>query len=95
VCGCHSITIPGYHNLWAAGSICVLWTLICFNPSRMMQALLIALLLCAACCVVLADLDASTFTSTVLEDDKVWLIKFYSSMCGGCTEFAPTWDKVS
>mmetsp|Transcript_29579 Transcript_29579/g.65584 ORF Transcript_29579/g.65584 Transcript_29579/m.65584 type:complete len:145 (+) Transcript_29579:26-460(+) len=52
---------------------------------------LLALLFAVAC----ADLDASSFTATVLEDDKVWLVEFYSSMCGGCTEFAPTWDRVA
>jgi thiol-disulfide isomerase/thioredoxin len=40
------------------------------------------------------DLDASRFKKSVLEDDKVWLVEFYSSMCGGCQEFASTWDKI-
>ena len=25
-------------------------------------------------------------------DETVWLIEFYSPMCGSCKEFAPTWS---
>ena len=40
------------------------------------------------------DLDPTNFASTVLDDDRVWLVEFYSSMCGGCQEFASTWGKI-
>lgn len=41
-----------------------------------------------------SDLDASTFKTTVLDDERVWLVEFYSAMCGGCKEFASTWDRI-
>lgn len=40
------------------------------------------------------DLDPTKFASTVLDDDRVWLVEFYSSMCGGCQEFASTWNRI-
>jgi len=40
------------------------------------------------------DLDPTKFASTVLDDDHVWIVEFYSSMCGGCQEFASTWDRI-
>ena len=40
------------------------------------------------------DLNAQGFKTDVQEDSRVWLIEFYSPMCGSCTEFAPTWTKI-
>jgi hypothetical protein len=40
-------------------------------------------------------LDAAKFNTEVVNDNKVWLVKFYSKRCGACTEFAPTWQKVT
>jgi hypothetical protein len=40
------------------------------------------------------DLDAGAFQETVVNDDRVWLVEFYSPMCGSCSEFAPTWNKI-
>lgn len=40
------------------------------------------------------DLQADTFVETVVDSDKVWVVEFYSSMCGSCQEFAPIWKKV-
>jgi thiol-disulfide isomerase/thioredoxin len=40
------------------------------------------------------DLDLAAFKATVLTDEKVWAVEFYSSMCGSCKEFNPTWTKV-
>ena len=34
------------------------------------------------------------FKKNVIEDDRVWLVEFYSGMCGSCKEFAPTWDRI-
>lgn len=41
-----------------------------------------------------AELTLDSFHSTVLQSDRVWVVKFYSAMCGSCQEFAPTWDKL-
>lgn len=38
--------------------------------------------------------DLINFKNKVLEDDRVWLLEFYSPMCGSCTEFSPTWSKL-
>jgi len=35
--------------------------------------------------------DPSQFDAVVMQDPRVFCIEFYSSMCGSCTEFAPTW----
>lgn len=34
--------------------------------------------------------DPSQF-AVVQKDSRVWVLEFFSSMCGSCTEFAPTW----
>ena len=61
-----------------------------------MLVLFIALLCLYQVQVILSkDLDPNTFTSTVLNDNKVWMVEFYSSMCGGCQEFASTWDRIT
>lgn len=39
-------------------------------------------------------LDPTEFQTKVLEDDRVWMLEFYSPMCGSCTEFAPVWSKI-
>jgi hypothetical protein len=41
-----------------------------------------------------ADLDPATFQQTVLNDGRVWMVEFYSAMCGGCQEFASTWERI-
>lgn len=51
----------------------------------------ICLLLLGAC---RGDLDPASFEQEVLRDDRVWLIEFYSPMCGSCTEFTPTWTRL-
>ena len=30
----------------------------------------------------------------MISDDRVWLVEFYSDMCGSCKEFAPKWEKI-
>lgn len=40
------------------------------------------------------DLDPSTFKQTVLLDERVWLVDFYSKLCSVCAAFAPTWSKI-
>ena len=34
------------------------------------------------------------FKKNVIEDDRAWIVEFYSAMCGSCKEFAPTWDRI-
>ena len=44
---------------------------------------------------VLADeWDPALFKKNVTDDNRIWLVEFYSTRCGGCKEFSPTWDKV-
>lgn len=40
------------------------------------------------------DLDPDSFQNTVIEDGRVWVVEFYSGMCGSCQEFAPTWTRI-
>ena len=35
------------------------------------------------------------FKNSVIKDERVWLVEFYSGMCGSCKEFAPIWDHVA
>ncbi len=30
----------------------------------------------------------------VMEDERVFMVEFYSGMCGSCREFSPTWTKL-
>eukprot|EP01041_Mallomonas_annulata_P001444 gene1444-2780_t len=39
-------------------------------------------------------LQGEEFDVQVLNDDRVWLVEFYSNMCGSCQEFAPKWEKL-
>eukprot|EP00298_Acanthocystis_sp_HF-20_P005292 c15512_g1_i1.p1 GENE.c15512_g1_i1~~c15512_g1_i1.p1 ORF type:complete len:143 (+),score=38.92 c15512_g1_i1:22-450(+) len=38
---------------------------------------------------------SKNFEELVVQDSRVWMIEFYSSMCGSCKEFAGTWKKLS
>ena len=42
------------------------------------------------------DLTLSTedFSKEIVKDDRVWIVEFYSAMCGSCKEFTPTWEKL-
>ncbi len=40
------------------------------------------------------DLTGAAFESDVVDDLRVWVVEFYSPMCGSCQEFASIWDKV-
>jgi thioredoxin-like negative regulator of GroEL len=38
------------------------------------------------------DIDPSDFDKEVLQDERAWLVEFYSPMCGSCQEFTPVWE---
>ena len=38
-------------------------------------------------------MDPENFAD-VVADNRVWLLEFYSPMCGSCKEFAPVWKTV-
>lgn len=54
--------------------------------------LLVSVLLIAY--TVARELSAATFDSDVINSDEAWLVEFYSPMCGSCSEFATSWDKI-
>lgn len=41
-----------------------------------------------------ATIDLKHFDDKVINDTAVWLVEFYSPMCGSCKDFAPTWAKL-
>ena len=62
-----------------------------------MTAIILVLLLSTLLLSVFsADLviKATDFEAEVIKDERVWIIEFYSPMCGSCTEFSPTWEKI-
>jgi thioredoxin-like negative regulator of GroEL len=66
---------------------------------RILKRVIVFLALFMVSCSVRAasgaeDMDLATFKSTILTDEKVWLVEFYSGMCGSCKEFSATWSKV-
>lgn len=60
-----------------------------------MFLLLVCLALVTLTISTSADLNPSQFDSEVLQGNAVWVVKFYSAMCGSCQEFAPTWKSLS
>jgi thiol-disulfide isomerase/thioredoxin len=44
-------------------------------------------------CFNSTEIDADTFRSKVLTSDEVYVVKFYSAMCGSCKEFNPAWER--
>ena len=60
-------------------------------------SLLLLLVLAFSASLIAAEQKEWTleeFKKNVIEDDRVWLVEFYSGMCGSCKEFAPTWDRI-
>lgn len=56
--------------------------------------LLLVILQCSLALILAEEWDPESFKKKVIDDDKVWLVEFYSPRCGGCQEFSPTWEKV-
>lgn len=42
-----------------------------------------------------SEISLQGFNEKVLKDERVWLVEFYSSMCGSCQEFTPIWEQVA
>eukprot|EP00981_Chlorochromonas_danica_P015430 scaffold12089_cov176-Ochromonas_danica.AAC.8 len=61
----------------------------------LLLAILSLYLVLAVCSRSVIEISPNQFREDVIADDRVWLIEFYSSMCGSCQEFAPTWEKVA
>jgi hypothetical protein len=40
------------------------------------------------------ELDPLTFKQDVINDERVWLVDFYSKLCAVCAAFSPTWVKI-
>ena len=43
----------------------------------------------------IAQLNSSNLRPTVLGSDRAWLVEFYSSWCGHCIHFAPTYKALA
>eukprot|EP00596_Hydrurales_sp_CCMP1899_P011308 CAMPEP_0119043740 /NCGR_PEP_ID=MMETSP1177-20130426/25389_1 /TAXON_ID=2985 /ORGANISM="Ochromonas sp, Strain CCMP1899" /LENGTH=142 /DNA_ID=CAMNT_0007012511 /DNA_START=1 /DNA_END=429 /DNA_ORIENTATION=+ len=59
--------------------------------------MIITLFLLVSCFTFVAsekDWNLKSFQENVLSDDRVWIVEFYSSMCGSCKEFSSIWEKV-
>lgn len=41
-----------------------------------------------------SEIGLSNFKKLVLEDDRVWMLKYYSERCGSCMEFEGEFQKV-
>ena len=41
------------------------------------------------------DLKGHEFDSVVVDSKEVYLVEFYSGMCGSCKEFSPIWNEVA
>ena len=39
-------------------------------------------------------IDPRALYNKIIGSDQVGIIEFYSAMCGGCAEFAPTWTRI-
>lgn len=60
------------------------------------MAIMFVLLLVVHCVVRVAsdDFDMTSFKTNVIDDERVWLVEFYSTMCGSCKEFSGVWSKI-
>lgn len=42
---------------------------------------------------LILHIDGASYAE-MMEDDRVFMVEFYSGMCGSCQEFSPTWNKL-
>lgn len=40
------------------------------------------------------EVDKTNFDEKIKKDPRVFVMEFYSPMCGSCKEFAPKWEKL-
>jgi thiol-disulfide isomerase/thioredoxin len=59
-----------------------------------MKFFLILLILTITTFIYANDLNPLTFDTEVLNSDKVWVVEFYSGMCGSCKEFSPVFQQL-
>lgn len=63
--------------------------------TKMCGFFLFSLLLATSLTVTLSnEYDLASFKRDVINDERVWLVYFYSAMCGSCREFSGVWGKV-
>ena len=43
----------------------------------------------------LPEITSKNFASTVEGSDELWMLEFYSDMCGSCKEFKPTFEALA
>ena len=43
----------------------------------------------------IVSLNITDFKINVLDSDRAWIVEFYSSYCGHCVHFAPTYKEFS
>mmetsp|Transcript_33697 Transcript_33697/g.34987 ORF Transcript_33697/g.34987 Transcript_33697/m.34987 type:complete len:156 (-) Transcript_33697:101-568(-) len=66
-----------------------------------MKPVLFAILLISVPLVVIsgasdkvADIHSNNFGDTVVKNPEVYVVKLFSSMCGSCQDFQPTWNTL-
>lgn len=68
-------------------------------PTFILTALYYTLYILSSTAVVSSDtaptMDPRALYEQIASSSQVGMIEFYSSMCGGCTEFAPTWTRIA
>ena len=45
--------------------------------------------------VQIYKINIDNFTSTVIKSANIWIIEYYSEMCGTCQEFYETWNSLT
>jgi thiol-disulfide isomerase/thioredoxin len=72
------------------------------------QLLIILTVACVVCRIFADDtksivmVEAETYIHldsekhlAALDDPDIWLVEFFSPMCGSCADFKPTWNEVA
>ena len=45
--------------------------------------------------VEIHKINIDNFTSTVIKSPNIWILEYYSEMCGTCQEFYETWNSLT